>query len=86
MFLGGGRRNFIPDTQPDPEYPDETGDRGDGRDLIQEWRDVMSNDNGFTEGVEFAYVDSLEAFEALDTNTIQHLFGEWRHFSEIRNF
>ena len=38
VVLGGGRRGFMPVEQRDPEYPDKTGRRHDGRDLIAEWR------------------------------------------------
>ncbi|MDR7099481.1 alkaline phosphatase [Lysobacter niabensis] len=38
VLMGGGRANFMPDTQADPEYPDTRGLRKDGRDLIALWR------------------------------------------------
>jgi len=38
VLLGGGRREFLPVTAPDPEYPDHTGRRQDGRNLIDDWR------------------------------------------------
>ena len=38
VLLGGGRGNFLPRTQQDPEYPERTGLRNDGRDLVAEWR------------------------------------------------
>jgi alkaline phosphatase len=38
VALGGGRGNFLPATQADPEYPAQKGQRGDGRDLIAEWQ------------------------------------------------
>jgi len=37
VILGGGRAHFIPATEADPEYPDKTGKRADGRDLTAEW-------------------------------------------------
>nr|XP_006811662.1 PREDICTED: alkaline phosphatase, tissue-nonspecific isozyme-like [Saccoglossus kowalevskii] len=37
VVLGGGRRNFMLDTQTDPEETTRTGYRTDGRDLITEW-------------------------------------------------
>jgi len=37
VALGGGRREFLPVTTPDPEYPEQTGKRRDGRDLTREW-------------------------------------------------
>jgi alkaline phosphatase len=38
VVLGGGRGNFMPATQQDPEYADERGLRSDGRDLVAEWQ------------------------------------------------
>ena len=38
VMLGGGRTRFMPDTQPDPEYPGRKGQRRDGRDLIAQWK------------------------------------------------
>jgi alkaline phosphatase len=38
VLMGGGRREFLPDTARDPEYPDQSGSRGDGRDLVAEWQ------------------------------------------------
>ncbi|GAB1408205.1 alkaline phosphatase [Thermomonas brevis] len=38
VLLGGGRANFMPREQADPEYPDKTGSRKDGRDLIAQWQ------------------------------------------------
>lgn len=37
VALGGGREGFLPVETIDPEYPDKTGKRLDGRDLMQEW-------------------------------------------------
>ena len=34
VILGGGRGMFMPNTTADPEYPDLTGHRGDGQNLI----------------------------------------------------
>lgn len=39
VVFGGGRRHFLPAGQPDPEHPEKTGRRKDGRDLIAEWQD-----------------------------------------------
>jgi alkaline phosphatase len=38
VLMGGGRREFLPKTAHDPEYPDQAGSRGDGRDLVAEWQ------------------------------------------------
>lgn len=37
VILGGGRANFFPAATADAEYPDQTGNRKDGRDLTAEW-------------------------------------------------
>src|SRR5688500_16572750 len=37
VALGGGRAAFLPASATDPEYPDQHGKRGDGRDLVAEW-------------------------------------------------
>jgi alkaline phosphatase len=38
VAFGGGRRMFLPASVRDPEYADLIGRRGDGRDLVAEWR------------------------------------------------
>lgn len=38
VVLGGGRKAFLPGSAADPEYPDVTGGRRDGRDLVAQWR------------------------------------------------
>jgi alkaline phosphatase len=38
VLMGGGRANFMPATQRDPEYDDRVGARLDGRDLVAEWK------------------------------------------------
>lgn len=37
VALAGGRRKFLPADVQDPEYPDRTGRRADGRNLADEW-------------------------------------------------
>lgn len=56
LALGGGRGAFLPATQQDPEYPEVTGGRADGRDLTREWTDTH-------EGA--SYVWNRQQFEAL---------------------
>ena len=59
VILGGGRSKFLPAETPDPEYPDQTGERSDGRNLMEEWaakggaRATMVDRAGF-EAVDFA--------------------------------
>ncbi len=38
VLMGGGRSNFFPPTERDPEYDDKVGLRLDGRDLVAEWK------------------------------------------------
>ncbi len=38
VALGGGRTHFLPKDAVDPEHPEERGSRGDGRNLLDEWR------------------------------------------------
>ncbi|MDR2873110.1 MAG: alkaline phosphatase [Xanthomonadaceae bacterium] len=38
VMLGGGRSHFLPVTEQDPEYPQDTGLRRDHRNLIEDWR------------------------------------------------
>ena len=38
VLMGGGRSNFFPPTEVDPEYDDKVGLRLDGRDLLAEWK------------------------------------------------
>ncbi len=38
VVFGGGRAEFMPVTMSDPEHPEISGARKDGRDLIAEWR------------------------------------------------
>ena len=37
VAMGGGRTNFLPKTDADPEYPSTKGRRNDGRNLTAEW-------------------------------------------------
>ncbi len=66
VALGGGRRSFLPRTQPDPENPEKTGERDDGRDLTAEWISRYPN---------AAYVWNKEQFDAIDTEKVTHLLG-----------
>jgi alkaline phosphatase len=38
VAMGGGRKNFLPNTEKDPEYTNKTGMRLDNRNLMQEWQ------------------------------------------------
>jgi alkaline phosphatase len=66
VALGGGRRNFLPKEQADPENPDLHGSRLDGRDLVQEWR--RRPDDG-------QYVWNAQQLGALDLANTPRLLG-----------
>ncbi len=65
VALGGGRGYFLPEGAPDPEYPEMTGTRLDGRNLSEEWSQGRAN---------AAYVWNRHQFETLGPET-QHLLG-----------
>ncbi len=65
VVLGGGRANFLPRTVNDAEYPDKTGRRTDGRDLVVEWLKKPHT----------AYVTDKPAFDALETTQTRRLLG-----------
>lgn len=65
VALGGGRRNFFPESQADPEDPGQTGARQDGRDLTAEWLRRPRS----------AYVWNLAQFQAIDVASTNHLLG-----------
>ena len=54
VFMGGGRSKFLPKETPDPEYPDQTGDRADGRNLMDEWAAKGGERITFTDAAGFA--------------------------------
>lgn len=65
VALGGGRRNFLPKSQADPEEPEQTGAREDGRNLTTEWLRRPRS----------AYVWNLAQFQAVDVASTDHLLG-----------
>ena len=67
-MLGGGRAAFLPKTAADPEYPDKTGKRDDGKDLTAEWLDRHHNQAA-------SYVWNLAGFEAADPASTDRLLG-----------
>ena len=65
-MFAGGRRKLTHKNQTDPEYPDKTGDREDGRNLIQEWLDKRPNSH---------YVWNKTAFDQIDVNNVDRVIG-----------
>lgn len=66
VALGGGRANFLPITAADPEYPDQTGARGDGADLTAAWQ---------ARGADRVYVWNAEQLAALDPADAPKVLG-----------
>ncbi len=66
VALGGGRAQFLPKSQRDPEEADSHGARDDGRDLSAEWLGRHPN---------AAYVWNQEQFDAVDAQHTDHLLG-----------
>ncbi len=66
VAMGGGRSKFTPKEMADPEYPKETGERLDKRDLSQEWLRKYKDS---------AYVWNREQFENIDVTKTRHLLG-----------
>lgn len=65
VALGGGRTEFMPADQRDPEYPDLPGKRLDGRDLIANWKKQSGA----------AYVWNETQLAAIDPAKTTHLLG-----------
>ncbi len=53
VILGGGRTNFLPATMMDPEYPNQKGNRTDGRNLVEEWKAGAPNRTAVTDRAGF---------------------------------
>ncbi|MCK9467839.1 MAG: alkaline phosphatase [Porticoccaceae bacterium] len=69
VVMGGGRRHFLPASEPDPEYPDQSGRRGDGRNLVDEWQ------NRYPEGVYAWNRAQFDAIDPLTADKVLALFG-----------
>ena len=67
MIFAGGRREFIPNNETDPEYLIE-GERLDGRNLIQEWVHKHPNSQ---------YVWNKTGFDKIDEEKVDHVIGWW---------
>ena len=66
IALGGGRQRFLPNTTPDPEYPDRTGTRLDGRNVAEAWQQARPAS---------AWVWNREQLEALDWPRTDYVLG-----------
>ncbi|XP_068755644.1 alkaline phosphatase-like [Montipora capricornis] len=72
VIFGGGRRKFLHQNQSDPEYLNKTGERLDGKDLIQQWLRKHSNSK---------YVWNQTEFDKIDPEKVDHVMGlfEYSH-------
>jgi alkaline phosphatase len=66
VAVGGGRSKFLPNSTPDPEYPNWKGDRADGRNLTKEWLSKYNNS---------AFVWNKTEFDKIDPKKTDHLLG-----------
>ena len=66
VVLAGGRANFIPQYEADPEYESRSGKRTDQRNLISEWTENRKNRS---------YVWNLEGLRALNPKTNDQVLG-----------
>ena len=73
VVLGGGRSQFLPRDQGDPEYPDVMGRRGDGRDLVAEWQTRHPQGRTVWNRAEFETVDPRETRDLLGLFEPSHM-------------
>lgn len=66
VAFGGGRAKFTTNTMADPEDPRRKGERLDGRDLTQAWKDKYRNS---------AYVWNKQQFDTIDPRRDKHVLG-----------
>ncbi|MAP95749.1 MAG: alkaline phosphatase [Ponticaulis sp.] len=66
VVLGGGRSNFLTNDQADPEMPERTGYRTDGRDLVAEWEGKSAD---------HMFVFDQAGFDAVDFGTSAKVLG-----------
>uniref|UniRef100_A0A2C9LW50 alkaline phosphatase n=1 Tax=Biomphalaria glabrata TaxID=6526 RepID=A0A2C9LW50_BIOGL len=68
VIMGGGRRHFMNNTTPDPVSG--YGQRSDGLDLIQAWKNDKS-----TRNVKHQYVYDRQQLKDVDVAQTDYLFG-----------
>ncbi|XP_072046901.1 alkaline phosphatase, tissue-nonspecific isozyme-like [Amphiura filiformis] len=69
VIMGGGRQEFMDNNTADPEYPEETGQRTNGRNIINEWMEGKDTERA-------KYVWNLEEFNAVDPEDTDYLMGK----------
>ncbi len=68
--MGGGRRNFYPETLTDPEHPDQSGHRKDNRNLVEEW---LEEKRSRRQRAEFVW--NQRQFDNVDPDSTDYLLG-----------
>jgi alkaline phosphatase len=76
VAFAGGRAMFLPATSADPEYPDQHGVRGDGRDLVAEWRARHPAGRYAWNAKDFAAIDPAATGQALALFEPSHMHFE----------
>ena len=66
VIFGGGREKLMSKNDTDPEYPNETGERLDGRNLIKEWIDKYPNSQ---------YVWNKTGFDDIKPEMVDRVMG-----------
>lgn len=66
VAMGGGRKNFLPNTTKDPEYTNQSGVRLDDRNLMQEWNNKYKNSQ---------VVWNKKQFKGVKAKKTKHLLG-----------
>lgn len=69
LVFAGGRKKFMPNTEKDYVL-NKTGDRIDGRNLIQEWKDKMS-----AKKLKHKFLWNYSDFQNLKSNEYKHVLG-----------
>jgi alkaline phosphatase len=76
VVLGGGRAQFFPRSVRDPERPDLTGDRSDGRDLLIAWRTRHPDGRYLTQRNELVALDAKQPGPVLGLFEHSHMAFE----------
>ena len=71
VIFAGGREKFLRNTDRDMANPNKTGDRVDGRNLIDEWEAKMTK-----AGAKHKFVWNLTDFDSLKKSQYDHVLGE----------
>ena len=70
LFLGGGLRNFIDKGESLPGFPNSTGIRKDGRNLVQDWISKMEQQNKKAK-----FVKNKSELDTLDAQKVDAVLG-----------